>query len=78
MLEQHCHSLDQQYCSNRENLSTIVDMPVSTCHNRLLHVAMMTEQCCNGIVIFAEQHFVDNVVHAGRPAQQKCIQYINI
>ena len=53
-------------------------MPVSTCHNKLLHVAMMTEQYCNGIVIFAEQHFVANVVHAGRPAQQKCIQYINI
>ena len=31
-------------------------MSVSCCYNVIIHAAMMTEQCCNNIVIIAKQH----------------------
>ena len=31
-------------------------MSVSCCYNVIIHAAMMTEQCCNNIVIMAKQH----------------------
>ena len=37
-------------CIDRTTMFPVVDMSVSTCYTKLL-TAMMTEQCCNNIVI---------------------------